>query len=180
MFSISSSARRGIVHRLRAVGLCVLLAPIWTSAVRADEVTQAMDVRLEILPSCTLNTPTVDLQFGSQVTYGSPTNQLIQAQSSELQLTCSEGYDWGADFDMGQNASGAQRRLFNAAANRFIPYDLYISYVGGSFLTPTNQPFQGTGTGTMSRLVFTGQIPASTDLGAAGVYRDTVVITFNF
>lgn len=172
----------GLFHkRLWKMG-GLLLGCLVTVTTQAAELTQTMAVRLEIVSSCSLQSSTVALDFGSHVTYGiaDEVNASIDG-TAVLQVSCNQDEAWSVYADNGQNASGMQRRIRNGDTGDLITYDLYDDATRStSFSTSASAPLVQTGTGSSQNLTIYGRIPANVSFGAAGIYRDTVILTFSF
>lgn len=179
MSNIKHAAVRAGVTSLILAG-AVLSIAMFSAQTRAAELTQTMDVRLEVITNCSVATTAVDLDFGSHVNYGQPITAPIE-QEATLQVTCNQDEAWSVYADQGQNVSGAQRRVRNDATNEWVPYDLFSDASRNvPFSTSAADPLAFTGTGDAQDVVIYGRIPTNTQLGGAGNYRDTVVMTFSF
>lgn len=173
-------ALRACLSTAFAAGLGLVgLASIYHT--QAATISQEMQVRLEIVASCNVETAAVELPFGTHTNFGLPTTAPINGDAV-LQLTCNDQQPWSAYADFGQNAmSGTQRRVRNDATGDYVPYDLYADEARTDpFGTTEEDAEAGTGTGEIQELRLYGRIPAGTQLGGAGQYRDTVVVTFVF
>ena len=175
---MSNTDAFGLPGFLRGSALaCLLLA----APAQGADLEQPMEVRLEIVPACTLETSAADLDFGALQNMGGPTAGATDAQAT-LRLTCAADFPWSVYADYGENAAaGTQRRAVNGVTGDGVAYDLYSD---GSrqlpFGTTEATAVSQLGTGQAQELHLYGRVPAHTQLGAAGTYRDKVVLTFSF
>jgi spore coat protein U-like protein len=149
----------------------------------ASDISQSMEVRLEVLSTCSLtSTSSIALQFGTQQNFGQPTAADIDGRAA-LQVTCTADSDWSVYADLGENPGGAdQRRVLNGATGTYVPYDLYSDEARSiPFGSTPATAISGSGSAAApTDVVVYGRIPAGAPLGATGLYRDSVVLTFSF
>lgn len=161
---------------LAAALLC--LASLAGTPLRGEELSQTLAVSLELIAHCNLSADTYELDFGTQHNYGQPTQAAVDAQAN-LAISCPQDEAWAVYADLGLHSAGNQRYLASANSDGLIAYDLYTDSARTLPISASaNTPL--TGTGSTTALMLYGRIPASTDLGASGLYNDTVVMTLSF
>lgn len=140
----------------------------------AGRATYTMPVRAQVINGCTVNA--LPLIFLIPV----PTNANVDSTTS-ISIACTPNIPFTLDIDNGLYANGNNRRVFNAAANAYINYDIYKdpprSNVWG---TGQAKNFSGNSgaTGRLTIPVY-GRVASSKNL-KAGSYRDTLTVTINF
>ena len=140
----------------------------------AGRATYTMPVQAQVINGCTVNA--LPLIFNVPV----PTNLNVDS-STTVTIACTPNIPFTLDIDNGLYANGINRRVFNAAANAYISYDVYKD--------PPRSQVWGTGgaknvtgnsgaTGIVVMPVY-GRLASSARL-KAGNYRDTLTVTINF
>ena len=157
-------------------GLIVLAATAMLAAApaHAGRATYTMPVRAQVINGCTVNV--LPLVFNIPV----PTNLNVDALTT-ITIACTPNIPFTLDIDTGLYANGINRRVFNAAVNAYINYDVYKD--------PPRSQVWGTGgaknvagnsgiTGVVVLPVY-GRVASSKTL-KAGSYRDTLTVTISF
>jgi spore coat protein U-like protein len=156
---------------LAAVGAQALATPAYAASGRA---TNQMPVSVSPLSSCTVvATPMIFL-------IPVPTNANVDSTST-ITIACPRNTAFTVDIDTGLYPNGINRRVFNAAANAYINYDVYKD--------PPRSAVWGTGgarnvggnsgaTGTALLTVY-GRVASVKTLKAGG-YNDTLTVTVTF
>ncbi len=146
---------------LAGVGALALMA--LSSQVNAAPPNGVVTINATVLASCSFSVPastitaTLDPAQGDVTAQGSP----------QLQILCTGDTNYTISADNGLHYDGQNRRVFNATANAYIPYQFDWNPKSGSAqaLTPITVDTQAT-----FRVVdFQGK--------PAGVYTDTVTLT---
>ncbi|NMN03847.1 MULTISPECIES: spore coat U domain-containing protein [unclassified Novosphingobium] len=136
-----------------------------------------LSVSATVSSSCSI-TSTTALAFGTATASSLP----LDGQGA-ISFTCTNTTPWMVYGDVGQNASGSQRRMINSG--QYLAYNIYadsgrtaVFPVALSSLGAGNTG--GTGTGLSQTVTVYGRIPAGTALPAPGTYTDTIVLTLNW
>ena len=144
------------------------------SPAHAGRATYTMAVQAQVMNGCTVNA--LPLVFNIPV----PTNGNVDS-STTVKIACTPNTPFTIDIDRGLHANGVNRRVFNAALNAYISYDI--------FKDPPRSNVWGTGsarnvtgnsgpTGIVVLPVY-GRVASSKSLKAGG-YNDTLTVTINF
>ena len=154
-----------------AAGACALGASPCAAAGRA---TYQMPVSVNPTNSCTVSaTPMI---FMIPV----PTNGAVDS-TSLITVKCPPLTAFTIDIDTGLHPNGINRRVYNAAANAYINYDVYRdpprSQVWGTGAA-RNVPGNTGLTGLYLRTVY-GRVTAVKSIKAGG-YNDTLTVTITF
>lgn len=164
--------------------LPVMLMP--TSAqVFAAEISQPMEVRVEITTSCQIDTNSIDLAFGTHTNFGRPTTESIE-QTAEFKFTCNDGTAWNVTAGDGLYPDGAVRHMLHDSNGNRLAYEIYSDSGHNTKFPRTpleavaSTNTNGVGTGEQATVTLYGKVPTNTDLGATGSYHDTVVLSLNF
>lgn len=159
----------------RAVwGVFAASAVLAANPAHAGRATYTMPATATIINGCTVNA--LPLIFNVP----NPTNANVDS-STTVTLSCTPNIPFTLDIDNGLHANGINRRVFNAAANAYINYDVYRD--------PPRSQVWGTGqaknisgnsglTGVVVLPVY-GRLASSSRL-KAGNYTDTLTVTINF
>lgn len=166
------------------LALPVMLMP--TSAqVFAAEISQPMEVRVEITTSCQIDTDSVDLAFGTHTNFGRPTTEPIE-QTAEFKFTCNDGTAWNVTAGDGLYPEGEVRHMRHDSNGNSLAYELYSDSGHNTQFPRTpvealaSSNTNGVGTGEQATVTLYGKVPANTNLGPTGAYHDTVVLSLNF
>lgn len=181
------------IHRLRAQALCAVACLGWLASappVLAGSVSGAMEVRLDLVPSCSFITRNMDdalLDFGR--TAGMSDEQQTDGQANPtrslavISIACSNSYT-GANAPVltvsdGLHSEGSQRYLLGPEQER-IAYDLYADAARHIPLDPT-APMQLVipAAGVITAIPIYGRIPHVED-PLAGLYTDVVWLTLSY
>lgn len=109
-----------------------------------------------------------------------PTNTNVDSTSS-ITIKCAPNTAFTVDIDRGLYPNGINRRVFNAAANAYINYDVYkdpprsaVWGTGGARNVAGNTGLTGT-----SLMTVYGRVASVKTLKAGG-YNDTLTVTITF
>ena len=159
--------RQGLI----ALAAAALLA---AAPAHAGRTTYTMPASATIINGCTVNA--LPLIFNVPV----PTNLNVDS-STTITIACTPNIAFTLDIDTGLYGTGINRRVFNAAANAYINYDVYkdpprsqVWGTGGSKNLAGNSGI----TGVVILPVY-GRLASSSKL-KAGNYRDTLTVTISF
>jgi spore coat protein U-like protein len=161
--------------RMGAVlGLASAFACSASPCLAAGRATNQIAVSVSPLSSCTVvATPLI---FMIPV----PTNANVDSTSS-ITIQCPPNTAFTVDIDKGLYPNGINRRVFNAAANAYINYDVYkdpprsaVWGTGGARNVAGNSGLTGT-----SLMTVYGRVASVKTLKAGG-YNDTLTVTVTF
>lgn len=130
----------------------------------AAEKTADMEVTLNVLNNCTLTTPAV-------LDFGTVTDVTTATASGAATVNCTIGTPYTLALGMGDFESGGTRRMANAGATAFVPYNILLNGSAG------NTVAVGTGLDVPQLLAGTLQ---PTGPVAAGSYSDLVVVSLTY
>lgn len=156
---------------LAVASACALAASPCAAAGRA---TNQMRVTVNPIASCTVGT--TPLVFFVPV----PVNADFDSTSS-ITVKCPPNTAYVVDIDNGLNAQGVNRRVFNAAANTYLTYDVYKDPPRSQVWGKGNLKNVSGNSGATGLFVYTvyGRLNAKSSMKAGG-YRDTLTITVTF
>jgi spore coat protein U-like protein len=109
-----------------------------------------------------------------------PINTTYQA-SSAIVVNCASAIPFSVWSALSGNASGTQRRMYNANANSYLNYNLWLNY-DSNYLMPTSSTTSGSTAIAGSPTYVSGvtvTVPSGQTL-AAGHYQDNIVITVSY
>lgn len=153
------------------------IAGLAPAAAFAGSGTNNLAVSATVSSSCSI-TSTTALAFGTATASSLP----LDGQGA-LSFTCTNTTPWMVFGDVGQNASGSQRRMVNAG--QYLAYNIYSDSARSTVFPVAlgslgSGNTGGTGTGLSQTVTVYGRIPAGTALPAPGTYTDTIVLTLNW
>lgn len=165
----------GRLRRCAAVGFAGCLLAAGTPAL-AGKATNTLPVDLTVAPGCSLQTH--PLMFVAS-------NALIDLDidaTAILTVKCTPNTPFSVDIDDGLHPKGNnKRRMFSAASNRFIDYNVFVdtqrSNIWGKGATKNVKG--NSGSGAPIDIPIYGRVPSAI-LITAGDYKDTLVVTLNF
>lgn len=163
-----------IIHRVAAVTVAPALF-LAASPLRAQTATEALDLRLDVTEECSVAASTMD--FGS----ATPTTTGPLDTTSIIRVACNGNTNFRIEMDLGDNASGTQRRMGNGMGG-FVNYQIYRNSNRTQLWgTGSNDSRQGVAVANVAN-EFTayGRVPAFTPGSLSGSYLDTVTVTINF
>ncbi|ANY19004.1 hypothetical protein A6F68_00469 [Tsuneonella dongtanensis] len=130
----------------------------------AAEKTADMEVTLNVLNNCTLQTP-------AALDFGTVTDVTTATASGTATVNCTIDTAYDLSISMGENESGGFRRMANADATAFVPYYIEIDGSSGAL--------SGTGTGADVDHSLAGVLSPSGPV-AADSYADLVVVSLQY
>ena len=145
--------------------------PLVFAATDADD----FDVTITITATCSIDTTTADVAFGSQAS--TATN--VQNSTATIDIICTNGTSYSIALNGGANADGTSRRMIGQTdAGVFVPYELYsdnYTTLWGDGTTFGALKAGQTGTGLTQSHIIYGQVPSANF--SAQDYSDTVTAT---
>lgn len=160
-------------HQFAIAGLAAA-AMLAAAPAHAGKATYTMPAQVTVISGCTVSaTPLVFMVLV-------PTNTNIDSTSS-IAINCTPNMPFTIDIDTGLHNNGINRRVYNAANNAYINYDVYKdpprSAVWGTGGTK-NMALNSGSTGQLIIPVY-GRLNSVKTLKAGG-YTDTLTITVSF
>lgn len=160
------------------IGAAVLAATfVTTPAMAAGSANGSLAVNALVLESCTVIA--LPLAFGAIADVGG----VDVDTTATLTLACTPNADYEIALDNGQNDNSGQRRMKSAAADEYLPYEIYKDETRlsrwGNTANTTTLPGKANALG-VSVLTAYGRIASGTESVTAGLYSDTVTVTVNF
>lgn len=153
------------------VGACALATPACAASGRAT-----YQIRASVNPIGGCTVAATPLIFLIPV----PTNTNVDSTST-ISVKCAPNTAFTVDIDTGLYPNGINRRVFNAAANAFINYDVYkdpprsaVWGTGGARNVAGNSGLTG-----VSLMTVYGRVASVKTLKAGG-YKDTLTVTITF
>lgn len=142
---------------------------ILSSAAMGGTASGTIDVSLQVLPACRVET--------APLAFSTTRGTAAQAQTP-VEVACSSDSEVSVALDAGRNAVGSQARLAGDDGT-FVAYAVYSDpgrtreWTGQSLLAEVSA-------GRPVQLVAYGQVAAANALVPAGEYRDTLTVTLTF
>ena len=150
----------------------VMAVPAFAATRNAD-----LNVSADVVGNCTITTNPI--AFGNYDPIGTEATTDLDNTGSVV-VTCTRGAGVSIDLGLGDNASGAQRRMKNGVAN-FLNYELYKDNGRTSVWGTAANGLAIAPAPSIAARTYTvyGRVPAGQDI-PAGAYTDKVVATINY
>jgi spore coat protein U domain-containing protein, fimbrial subunit CupE1/2/3/6 len=150
---------------------------LWASAASAQTyATGQFTVTITIQSTCTVDTSSSDIDFGSQ---GLLTTDLTDTSTIGVECTDGTDYTLGLDAGTGTGATVAARKMTGSGSNT-VTYSLYQDSGYSTVWGDTSGNWQsGTGSGGTDTYTIYAKVPAQTT-PAPDTYTDTITATVTY
>src|SRR5438105_4264195 len=150
----------------------------WTARPAAASASASLAVTASVANNCTITT--APLAFGSYDPVVTHASANLDATGT-VTVACTKGAATTIGLNLGSNATGSTRRLFDGGSN-YLTYEIYQDSnrttvwgnSGGALLTPAAAPSKAARNFTVY-----GRVSSNQDV-PAGNYADTITATVNF